>query len=296
MLIDAVVLDIDGVLIDTGDSYDRAIRETLRTVIGETITDADIQAFKNAGGFNNDWALTEAAAAYLLARQAGFDCSIDAFTDAIAQRGGGRDTADEILADAVPSEEWAGIERERDPELLRRTFQWFYLGPDRFAELESVEPPPGRPTPAGFIDDEQVLVTPDTLSFLADQYPLGVLTGRPAAEAAIALDRSGLAVPPDRRMTMDDWAGGKPDPAGLIELATRMNAETIVFIGDELDDVRTAVRAQDVEPNKRYLGIGVQSGGLTGETGRERFQAVGAAAVLADVNELSEWLRRQAGA
>ncbi|MFC6730904.1 TIGR01548 family HAD-type hydrolase, partial [Natronoarchaeum mannanilyticum] len=86
---DAVVLDIDGVLVDVADSYRRAIVESVEAVYGEAIPRTGIQQFKDAGGFNNDWELTYAAALYVLADREGYDADLAAFTDAIAERGGG---------------------------------------------------------------------------------------------------------------------------------------------------------------------------------------------------------------
>ena len=60
MNVGAVVLDIDGVLVDVENSYRRAIIETIDHIYGETIDNTEIQQFKNAGGFNNDWELTDA--------------------------------------------------------------------------------------------------------------------------------------------------------------------------------------------------------------------------------------------
>jgi HAD superfamily phosphatase len=74
MNVDAVVLDVDGVLVDVADSYRRAVVESVDRVYGDTITKEDVQAFKNAGKFNNDWKLTYAAALFVLARREGMDC------------------------------------------------------------------------------------------------------------------------------------------------------------------------------------------------------------------------------
>ena len=52
---DAVVLDIDGVLVDVADSYRRAIVESVECLYGRTIDRADVQLFKAVGGLNNDW-------------------------------------------------------------------------------------------------------------------------------------------------------------------------------------------------------------------------------------------------
>jgi len=117
-----------------------------------------------------------------------------------------------------------------------------------------------------------------------------VLTGRPAAEAEIALDRVGLGVPDDHRFTMDDWEEGKPHPRALVELAERFDAERVAFAGDTLDDVRTARNADDGDETRVYYGVGVLTGGLTGESGRETFAGNGADAVLDDVNALVDLL------
>ena len=55
MQADTVILDIDGVLVDVSGSYRRAIVESIERVYGTTIDSGAIQAFKNAGGFNNNW-------------------------------------------------------------------------------------------------------------------------------------------------------------------------------------------------------------------------------------------------
>ena len=55
---DVIVFDMDGVLVEVGQSYREAIRETVRHFTGETVTHDEIQNFKNAGGWNNDWLLS----------------------------------------------------------------------------------------------------------------------------------------------------------------------------------------------------------------------------------------------
>ena len=290
MDVDAVVLDIDGVLVDTAASYKRAIQETLRSVVGATLTDDEVQAFKNAGGFNNDWVLTEAAALYLRARTEGVDESVAAVTSAIAEAGGGLDGATEVLEAALPAGQWDAVRSAIDRDTLVQTFQWLYLGPDRYAELETAPPPETRPEPAGLIENERILITDATLEFLQERYELGVLTGRPAGEADIALARIGLAVPRERLLTMDDWAGGKPDPEGLCRIAAHADATHTLFVGDELDDVRTAVNANQADGDRSYTGVGVLTGGLAGEEGRRKFTAAGAVAVLQSVNELPTYL------
>ena len=284
---DAVVLDVDGVLVDVADSYRRAVVDTVARIHGETISRSTLQAFKDAGGFNNDWELTDALALYVLARSEGFDRCVEGFTDRIAASGGGFSGARSVVDDEMDAAARERIYAALDREQLREVFQQLYLGSDKYREIEGNEPTLSE---AGYIHDETVLVDRSTLETLLANFEVGVLTGRPAAEADIAMDRVGLDIPADHRFTMDDWDAGKPDPDALVTLAERFDADTVTFAGDTLDDVRTAVNAADADSDRTYHGIGVLTGGLTGESGREKFEQAGADAVVESVNDLPELL------
>ena len=99
MNVDAVILDIDGVLVDVADSYRRAIVESIEHVYGESIERDQIQLFKGAGGFNNDWELTYAAALYILAQREKPGLSIETYAGLIAASGGGITAAETAIAD-----------------------------------------------------------------------------------------------------------------------------------------------------------------------------------------------------
>lgn len=280
--VDAVIFDIDGVLVDDTGSYRRAIRATLWAQYGETISAAAVQSFKAAGGFNNDWELTDAAALWLLARRCGYQPGIDAYTEAIEAAGGGLTGAKQVLTAALSESAWAAVSAQWDPENSRRVFQHLYLGTERYAALEG---PPIWTGLSGYIDDEPVLVTEETRTTLAEAVAIGVVTGRPAAEAAIALTRVGLSVPESRRITMDDPIPGKPDPAGVLAVCDRLDATHAVFVGDTRDDMAAARRA-DNATETRIDGIGVLTGGASGATGRQLLERAGAQQVLDSVNDL----------
>ena len=287
MEVEMVVLDVDGVLVDVADSYRRAIVESIERVYGETIPKAAVQSFKDAGGFNNDWELTYAAALYVLARREGIEVDLDAFTDAIHDHGGGLDAAELVLADALARPARDRVRDAWDTRKLREVFQQLYLGADLYRELEGNEP---TLDVSGFIHDEPVIVESDTVEVLEKLWNVGVLTGRPAPEATIALERSRLPVADEHRFTMDDWEEGKPHPRALITLAERFDADRVAFVGDTLDDIRTATNAAEADPDREYFGIGVLTGGLTDEEGRRKYESEGASAVIDSVNDLPDLL------
>lgn len=58
--INALLFDMDGVLVDVSRSYRRAIEETVEHFTGRQIGENAIQRYKNYGGFEDDWKLTHA--------------------------------------------------------------------------------------------------------------------------------------------------------------------------------------------------------------------------------------------
>ncbi|MBI2647042.1 histidinol-phosphate transaminase [Candidatus Woesearchaeota archaeon] len=55
-----LIFDIDGVLVDVSKSYRIAIKQTAEYFMGEKVSLEKIQSFKNKGGYNNDWSITQA--------------------------------------------------------------------------------------------------------------------------------------------------------------------------------------------------------------------------------------------
>lgn len=55
-----LIFDMDGVLVDVSKSYRAAVKETVKYFTGRSINFEEIQEYKNKGGLNNDWDLTEA--------------------------------------------------------------------------------------------------------------------------------------------------------------------------------------------------------------------------------------------
>ncbi len=70
-----LVFDMDGVLAEVTESYREAVVQTVRHFTGKSIERDSIQAYKNRGGFNNDWLLSQQICADL-----GVNVSYDSVT------------------------------------------------------------------------------------------------------------------------------------------------------------------------------------------------------------------------
>jgi HAD superfamily phosphatase len=55
----AVLFDMDGVLVDVSHSYRETVVRVIEKYLGKKPEKCSIQAYKNRGGFNNDWDLCE---------------------------------------------------------------------------------------------------------------------------------------------------------------------------------------------------------------------------------------------
>jgi HAD superfamily hydrolase (TIGR01548 family) len=54
-----LVFDMDGVLVDVTESYRETVVKTVEHFTGQTISRDSIQDYKNQGGWNNDWLLSQ---------------------------------------------------------------------------------------------------------------------------------------------------------------------------------------------------------------------------------------------
>jgi HAD superfamily hydrolase (TIGR01548 family) len=56
---DMIVFDVDGVLAEVSESYREGVVETVQFFTGKRISRELVQEYKNRGGYNNDWLLSQ---------------------------------------------------------------------------------------------------------------------------------------------------------------------------------------------------------------------------------------------
>lgn len=82
-----IVFDMDGVLAEVTGSYRAAIIETVAHFTGQRVTNEAVQQYKNAGGWNNDWALSQKIASDLGVEVA-YDAVVNYFNEIFLGRNG----------------------------------------------------------------------------------------------------------------------------------------------------------------------------------------------------------------
>ena len=116
---------------------------------------------------------------------------------------------------------------------------------DRFQEYYL-----GTSTKLGLINTERLLVKKQLLKKLGEKYTLGIVTGRPRAEAEIVLNRFNIRKLFKEVVCMEDTPNGKPDPSSLLLCQQKLKAKDCVYIGDSPNDILAAKSAK-----MRYIAV-----------------------------------------
>lgn len=250
--IDGIIFDVDGVLIDVSESIQLVHGETARRVfegMGWTncegmVTPADVDAFKHAGGFNNDW---DVAAAWMLlcllkSRQTGCCDGVQLsalaptlceFADGLAEVGGRLSSAVETVRAMCGPDDWSAIESLWDRTALVGMFQEVYSG-DMCPEVYGFQPKFVQGP--GLNHRDRPILDKRNLPLLK----LGIATGRTGGETRAAVKLLGWqdVFAADSLITEDDGFL-KPDPRILDLAIQRTGARLAMYIGDTPDDMLT---------------------------------------------------------
>lgn len=302
--IQGIVFDIDGVLLDVSKSFREAISYTTQYYFTDIlgwdkgpglITLEETQLFKMAGGFNNDWDLTDIVILFYLAKAAGHPeiedlgtlrsaaPSLQKYVDSVQREGGGMQAGEEIALRSLSSETVAKVKDSWNRTKIRRIFQEYYAGTHHCRRLYGFEPE--NIAEIGFLEQERVLV--DTGLLEPWRGKIGILTGRAEEEALLAAEMTGLDDFVSHELIMyDDGSLRKPNPEALISLAEKMSINTGIYFGDTADDLRTVNNLKALRADvKFYSGVILHN-----EAERSYFMEHEVDLLASDVNEALRFL------
>jgi HAD superfamily phosphatase len=250
--LDTIFFDIDGTLIETSISFHAADIATAEYITGTLhgldwgrrggktlLTLEDVEVFKQAGGYNNDWDMS-----YLLS----------ALTTARLREWKGTPLAERS------SQEWAALARAAhlrghggrawventlpasaivDYGIVGDIYREYYWGAEELRKRYGLEAH-YLPDSVGFFHLEEMLYAPDFIQHLrtAGIQHFGLITGRVGPEVDIALERmaaySGecwweVVIPAN--------ISPKPDPTALRLAIKAVAARGGLYIGDTADDL-----------------------------------------------------------
>lgn len=306
--VDAALLDVDGVIVNVSETFRVVACETAQFYCeqflgferdGRLIYPSEVELFKRAGGFNNDWDLTLAVVLLAIAKSLRYETknprrlrdiapTLEEFTDEIARRGGGLSVAEtyvlEYLDSPTQRRELSLQWNQRD---IVQIFQEIYAGTKYCKRLYGFDPE--HVQSEGYVDKERVMLNPRTIP---PGIKLGVLTGRTLEETRLVLQRANLTdlIPEAHWVTHDDGVR-KPDGRTLALLAERLRFRTAIYVGDTLDDWRTVRNYRELRGAGRSKIIGcLVLSGPAGAQNHGLFLEQGAEIVAPDVNAVMTFL------
>lgn len=264
---DAVIFDIDNVLIDTRRSYLDAIRWTVEIYLTSgtipfflpsskrkrltLLTPGDVTEFKMLGGFNDDWDCCYGILLYLTTlpvKQRTIDhlkkvADIHKFAQSVKRR--------PLKVSGITKR--LGRPRALKIEKIARIFQEVYLGKDFFKIVERKTPQYWKRR--GLIYREKLIFRKSTLHKLKNMgVQLGIATGRSYFETIFALKRFDVLDYFNSITTMDEVKRAeyqmkqslrKPHPYSLLTTAKKMGLhKRFLYVGDLPDDILAAKAAR----------------------------------------------------
>ena len=235
MKYDAIIFDVDGVLVDTRRSFTAAVVDAVAADTGShTFTANEAGQLKTIPGFNNDWHVAIAGAAWVRYQS---QMPFTDFAGGIEQHGGGLPGLKSLVGEYLTAEFEAR---------LTRLAQEAYGGATACRRLYGFEPVNIR-QPGQWLE-EVPLLSPERAAPIASR--AGIVTGRSAAEMALAFELLGWQLPDEQVAVSDDPALDKPNPAKLAAILRHLASRKAILAGDSRDDL-------ELVKNARQKGLAV---------------------------------------
>ena len=280
----AIIFDIDNVLVDTRASYTDCIRKTvdeyLKTVLRFSpsrkplFTRLDVEQFKSLGGFNDDWDTCYGLLLYALSlkparhavRELIKEKNISEFVNSVRDRPLGVKGIETMLTKTVR----AIHELPLLPQ-ISKIFQHYYLNE--------------------YVWNEKLLIPKIYFRKMKQKgLKIGIVTGRNREEANFALRRFQIDSFIDAMTTTDETPPGrkKPDPFGLLRVAKIFGKNLrYLYVGDLPDDILAAEAAKK-QINIKSCGFLIASTSL--KEMETNLKSAGADYVCQSVQELIKFV------
>lgn len=249
--LDTIILDIDGVLISVVESFRRSTCETLHYFFTHILkwkykqflfTISDTEKFKLAGGFNDDWDLTFAAALFFIFKAIKYNDTdlvrihdkkptLKAFLARVKHYGGGLSSAEYVVKEN--GADFSKIKSLWRRPMLKQIFCEIYAGEDLMKKIYGTKA--RHIKQKGLVHTEKKLLRVS----LPEGFKYGIITGRTWPETKIALQSLGLDGTMARKKIVNQDDGmKKPDARCLQHIVNVIKPECGIYVGDTMDDLR----------------------------------------------------------
>lgn len=300
---------MDGVLIDTRFSYNLAIKKTVKHVLGilngaktiHSISDCILTKMRLTGGFNNDTDTTYALILSSLVSQItstkGLESLLFDATNNIDARG--IISVERYLSTIYPRATVESIKHKLGypgpvgKSIVTTVFDEVFYGTELFKQRYGIYPK--YYFGGGLIDNEKVVITKGTTSFLLNRFnkSIGVVSGRSKLAFEYSLQGILSTFNKEACIFLEDEPrkNAKPNPYGIRKAMKRMLIKHAIYVGDSVEDIIMVGKAKE-EMGLDVEFIGVYGSSATPMETRKALKQNGAEFVLMSVNKLPNILNK----
>ena len=221
MKFDSFIFDIDGVLIDTSQSFTKSVIEAIQVATSSSqFTENELAILKSVGGFNNDWYAAIAGYSWV---EFCSDYSFIQFAEKSKSMGSGLEGVRRFIPNLNEKIEFDII----------RLVQETYGGTTACKKLYGFYPE--KTHGKGFWQNERSLIEDRILDGMKQK--MGIITGRSWAETELAFEILGWRLPKSLIAYSDNPDLDKPNPQKLIKIVSELNGCAPIYFGDTMDDL-----------------------------------------------------------
>lgn len=300
---------MDGVLIDTRFSYNLAIKKTVKHVLGilngaktiHSISDSILMKMRLTGGFNNDTDTTYALILTSLVSQItstkGLESLLFDATNNIDARG--IISVERYLSTLYPRATVESIKHKLGypgpvgKSIVTTVFDEVFYGTELFKQRYGIYPK--YYFGDGLIDNEKVVITKGTTSFLLNRFnkSIGVVSGRSKLAFEYSLQGILSTFNKEACIFLEDEPrkNAKPNPYGIRKAMKRILIKHAIYVGDSVEDIIMVGKAKE-EMGLDVEFIGVYGSSATPMETRKALKQNGAEFVLMSVNKLPNILNK----
>jgi len=265
---DGIIFDCDGVLIDITESYDLTIIKTTKYVLENfsnifdsiQIDSKIIDGFKSTGGFNDEVDLAYASIITLVAAKKLQRDQTEFIFEVIKNCDtSGILSAEKYIEKLTEIDEiknklsYPGTHHDNP---LYKIFDQLFYGPELYEKLFKIKSKFVEP---GLIENDMVIVNDSLILKPKKKFSskISIVTGRGKESVRYSLKNLLEQFDTDNSAFLEDEPRemAKPNPVSLIQAIKGMKSNSIVYVGDSMEDLIMAKKASEQGYQATFCGI-----------------------------------------
>ena len=265
---DGIIFDCDGVLIDITESYDLTIIKTTKYVLENFSNISDsiqidskiIDGFKSTGGFNDEVDLAYASIITLVAAKKLQRDQTEFIFEVIKNCDtSGILSAEKYIEKLTEIDEiknklsYPGTHHDNP---LYKIFDQLFYGPELYEKLFKIK---SKFVESGLIENDIVIVNDSLILKLKTKFSskISIVTGRGKESVRYSLKNLLELFDTDNSAFLEDESRemAKPNPVSLIQAIKGMKSNSVVYVGDSMEDLIMAKEASEQGYQATFCGI-----------------------------------------